>query len=78
MFYVKLGRGLTLSKQTQSTDPDTLITLELMQNILLFFSLFKAYSLPTVMAAGRAGGTAIVIKSKDLMIMSDTLMFLVL
>lgn len=70
--------GLTLSKQIQSTEPDTLITLEFIQNILLFFSLFRAYSFPTVMAAGRAGGTAIVIKSKDLIIISETLIFLVL
>jgi hypothetical protein len=36
-----------------------------MQNILFFLSLARAKSVPTVMAAGRAGGTVIVIKSKE-------------
>lgn len=48
----------------QSMDPDTLIVLGEMQKIWSFFSRFWAYSLPTVIAAGKAGGTTIVIKSK--------------
>ena len=41
-----------------------------MQKILRFFSLDIAKAVPTVMAAGRAGGTVIVIRSRDLSTMS--------
>lgn len=47
----------------QSIEPETLILLGDMQNICSFFSRFCAYNLPTVIAAGNAGGTTIVIKS---------------
>jgi hypothetical protein len=57
---------LTLSKHTQLMEPATLMTLELMQKILQAFSLFCAYSLPTVSAAGRAGGITIVMRSSAL------------
>lgn len=60
----------TLSKQTQLTDPDTFITLEFMQKMLFFFSRSIAYSLPTVIAIGKAGGMAMVTKSKAFMAMS--------
>lgn len=46
------------------------MTLGLIQNILDFFNLDIAYSLPTVIAAGNAGGTTIVIMSKDFIIIS--------
>lgn len=72
------GKVPTLSKQTQLTDPDTLITLEFIQKIEAFFSLDSAYSLPTVMAAGSAGGTAIVIRSSAFMAMSVAAMLRVL
>ena len=39
-----------------------------MQNILTFLSLPIANEIPTDIVAGRAGGTAIVIKSRDLII----------
>lgn len=61
---------LTLSKQTQEVLPQTLITLGLMQYTLAFFNLDIAYNLPTVIAAGKAGGTTIVIISSDFIIIS--------
>ena len=42
----------------------------LMQIILLFFKRCKAYNVPTLMAAGRAGGTAIVITSNAFLTIS--------
>ena len=39
-----------------------------MQKILLFFNLEIANATPTDMVAGRAGGTVMVIKSRDLSI----------
>jgi hypothetical protein len=57
---------LTLSKHTQLMEPATLMTLEFMQYILQACSLFCAYSLPTVSAAGKAGGITIVIRSSAL------------
>ena len=39
-----------------------------MQNILLLFNLVIAKATPTDMVAGKAGGTVIVIKSRDLSI----------
>jgi hypothetical protein len=41
-----------------------------MQNIIFFFSLSIANIAPTVIAAGNAGGTVIVIRSSDLSTMS--------
>lgn len=43
-----------------------------MQKIFDFFSLVKAKSVPTVIAAGNAGGTEVVIKFNDLSIISPT------
>ena len=43
--------------------PQTLIALLLMQKIFFFFKRFCAKATPTVMAIGRAGGTAMVITS---------------
>lgn len=37
-----------------------------MQKIFFFFSLLIANTVPTVIAAGNAGGTVIVIRSRDL------------
>lgn len=62
--------SLTLSKQTQLMEPETLIILEFMQYTLAFFNRWSAYNFPTVIAAGRAGGITMVIKSKALMRMS--------
>jgi hypothetical protein len=41
-----------------------------MQNIPLFLSLAMAKAVPAVMAAGKAGGTVIVIKSSERSIIS--------
>lgn len=60
----------TLSKQTQSIEPETLITLELIQEILNFFSLLRAYSFPIVIVAGSAGGMTIVMISSAFRIIS--------
>ena len=46
-----------------------------MQKILLRFSLAIAKAAPAVMAAGSAGGTVIVIRSKDRSMISSTLRF---
>lgn len=54
----------TLSKQTNLTFPATLILGGAVQNMPFFFSLLWAYIVPTVIAAGKAGGTTIVIISK--------------
>lgn len=62
--WCKTQTHVTLSKQTQSMEPDTLITLELMHDIWCFLSLLRAYSFPIVMVAGRAGGITIVMMSR--------------
>lgn len=72
-FTVSTKTNFTLSKQTQLIEPDTLIVLGLMQNMFDFSSLACAYIRPTVMAAGKAGGTTIVIRSKASSVMSDQL-----
>ncbi len=54
----------TLSKQIHLSLPQTLILGGLMQKMPAFFRRFWAYTVPTVMAAGRAGGTTIVMMSK--------------
>lgn len=46
-----------------------------MQKILLFLSLANANNVPAVIAAGRAGGTVIVIRSKDLSTISSVASF---
>lgn len=61
---------LTLSKQTQSIEPETLMTLELMQDILYFLRRLRAYNFPIVMVAGRAGGITMVIISRAFKIIS--------
>lgn len=68
-----LQRKLTLSKQTQLIEPDTLMTLELMQDILHFLSRLRAYNFPIVMVAGRAGGITMVIISRAFKIISPAL-----
>lgn len=60
----------------QSTDPETFITLEFMQKICFFFNLYVAYNFPIVIAAGSAGGTAIVITSRDFSKISRAFMLL--
>ena len=55
--------GITLSKQTRFTLPAILIILGEMQNIPSFFKRFWACNIPTVNAAGKAGGTTIVTMS---------------
>lgn len=59
-----------MSKHTQSMEPLTLTARVLRQAILARFSRDTAYSRPTVMAAGRAGGTTIVMMSSALMAIS--------
>lgn len=43
-----------------------------MQKIPTFFSLLWAYTIPAVIAAGRAGGTVIVMISRDSIIIDPT------
>lgn len=63
---------VTLSKQAQLMEPETLIVLGLMQYIWFFLRRDWAYIRPTVIAAGRAGGTTIVIRSRESRAMSLT------
>lgn len=51
---------LTLSKHTRLIWPHILILCGEMQKIFFFFSLFWAYTLPMVRAAGSTGGTVAV------------------
>lgn len=60
---------LTLSKQTRLICPQMLILCGLMQNMLMFLRRRWAYTMPAVMAAGSAGGTVIVMMSRDSMMM---------
>ncbi len=46
-----------------------------MQKILFFLSLANANNVPAVIAAGSAGGTVIVIRSKDLSTISSVASF---
>lgn len=62
----------TLSKQTAFILPQTLILRGLIQYMSLFFIRDWANTIPTVRAAGRAGGTAIVITSRLRFIISPT------
>ena len=56
-------QNLTLSKQKTLILPQKLILGGLIQKILDFLSRFWAYTVPTVMAAGKAGGTTTVTMS---------------
>ena len=54
----------TLSKQTTFNAPHGFMLLVLMQNMFDFLSRACAKTIPTVMAAGKAGGTTIVTRSR--------------
>ena len=56
----------TLSKQNALMRPQKLMRGGLMQKMPCFLSRFWAYTVPTVMAAGRAGGTMMVTMSSSL------------
>lgn len=60
----------TLSKQTRFSCPQIFILWGLIQKIPIFFSLLWAYTIPAVIAAGSAGGTVIVMISRDSIIIS--------
>ena len=60
----QLSLFLTLSKQNTFSLPQKLILGGLIQNICFFFNRLWAYTVPTVMAAGKAGGTIIVMMSR--------------
>lgn len=62
----------TLSKQIRFSCPQMLILWGLIQKIPTFFSLLWAYTMPAVIAAGSAGGTVIVMISRDSIIISAT------
>ena len=57
-----------LSKTIKLTRPAMFILSGEIQNMFCFLSLETANTIPTVIAAGKAGGTVIVTKSKDLSI----------
>lgn len=65
------GTGVkgTLSKQMRFSCPQMLILWGLMQKMPTRLSRLWAYTMPAVMAAGRAGGTVMVTISRDSMIM---------
>lgn len=54
----------TLSKHTRFICPHILILCGEIQKIFLFFSLFCAYTMPVVRAAGSTGGTVTVRRSR--------------
>ncbi len=60
-----------LSKTMRFTLPATFTLGGEIQKIFFFFNLLIAKTVPTVIAAGRAGGTVIVIKSSDLSIIGQ-------
>ena len=60
----QITKQLTLSKHTVLILPHTLIDLGLIQYIFEDLRRLWANTIPTVRAAGRAGGTAMVIKSR--------------
>lgn len=62
----------TLSKQTRFSCPQMFILWGLIQKMPTFFSLLWAYTMPAVIAAGSAGGTVIVMISRDSIIISPT------
>lgn len=62
-----------LSKTIRFTLPLTLTRGGEIQKILLLFNLAIAKAAPAVIAAGRAGGTVIVIRSNDRSIISSAL-----
>lgn len=57
--------SLTLSKQTKFICPQMLILCGLIQKIPMRLRRRCAYTIPAVMAAGNAGGTVMVMMSKD-------------
>ena len=63
---------ITLSKHATLILPHVLILGGLIQNILSLFNRLKLYITATLIAAGNAGGTTIVIISNARMIISDT------
>lgn len=62
-------RTLTLSKQTRLICPQMLILCGLMQKMPIRLRRRWAYTIPAVMAAGSAGGTVMVIMSRDSIMM---------
>lgn len=60
----------TLSKQTRFSCPQIFILWGLIQKIPIFFSLLWAYTMPAVIAAGSAGGTVMVMISRDSIIIT--------
>lgn len=66
MTIVSYQRIFTLSKHAILILPQTFILGGLIQNIPIFFKRFWLYTVPTAIAAGRAGGTTIVITSNVL------------
>lgn len=60
-----------LSKQACFTLPPEIILFGEIQKISLFLSFSKAKIIPNVILTGNPGGTVIVIKSKNLTIMSS-------
>ena len=59
-----------LSKTNRFTRPDTFTRGGEIQNIFFLFKRLIAKAVPAVIAAGKAGGTVIVIRSNDLTIMA--------
>lgn len=66
---VQLWLVLTLSKQTRLICPQMLILCGLMQKMPMCLRRRWAYTMPAVMAAGSAGGTVMVMMSRDSMMM---------
>lgn len=66
---VKKPLVLTLSKQTRLICPQILILCGLMQKMPMFLRRRWAYTMPAVIAAGSAGGTVMVMMSRDSMMM---------
>jgi hypothetical protein len=60
-----------LSKTIMFTRPATFILVGEMQNIFIFLSLASAKAVPAVIAAGSAGGTVIVTRSRHLITISS-------
>lgn len=60
---------VTLSKQTKFICPQMLILCGLMQKMPMRLRRRWAYTMPAVMAAGSAGGTVMVMMSRDSMMM---------
>lgn len=67
----RVPEWLTLSKHMASSEPQTLTARVLRQATRARLNLATAYSRPTVMAAGKAGGITIVIMSNALSAISE-------